>query len=613
MSAKKGLKIFGEPGAEAIVAELQQVHYRKVIRPVFGHTLTREQKKAALHYLMYLKQKRCGRIKARGCADGRKQRLYKTKEETSSPTVRTESVFLSAVVDAFEGRKHRILDVPGAFMQANIDELVHVKFEGEIAELLVRVDPDLYKPYMTNENGKPVLYVELQKALYGTLQAALLSWKELSEFITTGLGFTTNPSDQCVANKIINGKQCTLLWHVDDIKLSHVDDAVLDDVVAKLNQRFGKEEPLTVNKEKIHDYLGMQFDYTAIGKVSISMIDFVDSIIDDAPTDMGRGVYATPAVAKLFDVNQNATPLDKQTSEEFHTLVAKLLYLSKRARPDISTAVAFLTTRVTKPTEQDYAKLRRCIGYLRGTREMKLTIEATDPGKIRWYADASFAVHHDMRSHTGVVMTMGKGAVLSMSTRQKINTTSSTEAELVGVADAMPSILWTRQFLEAQGINVTENIIYQDNHSAILLEKNGRRSSGKRTRHIDIKYFHISDRVRTNEVQVEYCPTERMLSDILTKGLGGSQFRFLRNLIMNVPDPHPLFSVSQECVGTYGQSQRSDESTGNYEPHKDKVTSADEVASMASEAETENDWIVVKGRGRRIAGRDERNRAHSFS
>jgi hypothetical protein len=210
-------------------------------------------------------------------------------------------------------------------------------------------------------------------------------------------------------------------------------------------------------------------------------------------------------------------------------------------------------------------------------------------------------------------MTLGNGAVLSMSARQKINTTSSTEAELVGVADAMPSILWTRQFLEAQGINVTENIIYQDNHSAILLEKNGRRSSGKRTRHIDIKYFHISDRVRTSKVQVEYCPTERMLSDILTKGLGGSQFRFLRNLIMNVPDPHPLFSVSQECVGTYGQSQRSDESTGNYEPHKDKVTSADEVASMASEAETENDWIVVKGRGRRIAGRDERNRAHSFS
>ena len=92
-----------------------------------------------------------------------------------------ESVMLSAVIDAHEQRDVVTLDIPGAFMQADIDDVVHVKFEGEIAEMLVKLDPKLYRKYVKNENGKTVLYVELLKALYGTLKAALLFWKLLSK------------------------------------------------------------------------------------------------------------------------------------------------------------------------------------------------------------------------------------------------------------------------------------------------------------------------------------------------------------------------------------------------------------------------------------------------
>jgi hypothetical protein len=80
MSARAGLKKFGKKGADAIIAETEQLHYRKVIKPMMGTDLTRDEKRAALQYLMFLKQKRCGKIKARGCADGRKQRIYKTSE-----------------------------------------------------------------------------------------------------------------------------------------------------------------------------------------------------------------------------------------------------------------------------------------------------------------------------------------------------------------------------------------------------------------------------------------------------------------------------------------------------------------------------------------------------
>ena len=98
-------------------------------------TLTREEKRSALKYLMFLKQKRCGRVKGRGCADGRKQRIYKTKEETSSPTISIESLFLTCIVDALEKRHVITCDIPGAFMQAEMDEVVHVKLDGELAEL----------------------------------------------------------------------------------------------------------------------------------------------------------------------------------------------------------------------------------------------------------------------------------------------------------------------------------------------------------------------------------------------------------------------------------------------------------------------------------------------
>jgi hypothetical protein len=103
---------------------------------------------------MFLTRKRCGREKARGCADSRKQRETTKKEDASAPTVAIEAVMLSAVIDAMEERDVATVDIPGAFMQADIDEVVHVKFEGEMAEMLVKLDPALYRKFVKDENGK---------------------------------------------------------------------------------------------------------------------------------------------------------------------------------------------------------------------------------------------------------------------------------------------------------------------------------------------------------------------------------------------------------------------------------------------------------------------------
>ena len=104
---------------------------------------------------------------------------------------------------------------------------------------------------------------------------------------------------------------------------------------------------------------------------------------------------------------------------------------------------------------------------------------------------------------------------------------------MVGVNDVMPQVLWTRYFLEAHGFSVSDLVVYQYNQSAILLEKNGRASSGKRTRHINIRYFFVTDRVATKEVSIEYCSTKQMLADFFTKPRYGSLFQTFRDLVMN--------------------------------------------------------------------------------
>ena len=154
-----------------------------------------------------------------------------------------------------------------------------------------------------------------------------------------------NPYDSCVAKKMINEKQCTIvLWHVDDLKISHVEASVVTDIIKLLELEFGKEAPLTVTSGKVHKYLGMTIDYSDKGKVKFTMIDYIKGMLDELPGDM-EGTVTTPASSHLFDVNDNAEKLYDAMGEMFHHNTAKLPFLCQHAWPDIQPALAFLSTR----------------------------------------------------------------------------------------------------------------------------------------------------------------------------------------------------------------------------------------------------------------------------
>lgn len=243
-----------------------------------------------------------------------------------------------------------------------------------------------------------------------------------------------------------------------------------------------------------------------------------------------KGERATPAKEDLYEVDDKMPLLGKDQMKEFHSRVMKIMYLAQRTRPDILTATNFLSTRVTKCTDEDSTKLFRVLMYLNATPDLKLRLKSSDSIKVLAYVDASFAVHPEAKSQSGLVMSMGTGAFCSVSRKQKLVGKSSTEAELIAVSEMLPQIIWTREFLIAQGISV-KPLVLQDNKSTMALIEKGR-STSARTRHIAIRFFFVKDRVDAGELTIEYEPTESMVADSMTKPLQGHLFKEMRGWLM---------------------------------------------------------------------------------
>jgi hypothetical protein len=531
MTAKKGIKEYGDRAISAIVKEYDQLDKKNAFEPRFATSLTTEERMRALRSITLIKEKRSGIIKGRTIADGRPQRKYKAPEDVHSPTVSTEGLMTTLAIDAKERRYVVTADVEGAYLHADMDELVLMMFEGDMVDYMVQTNPAKYAKYVhTNKRGKKVLYVQLIKALYGCIQSAMLWWKLLTSTLVDE-GFTVNPYDSCVANKIMpDGTQCTVCWYVDDLKISHVLKSVVEDIVKKIEERYGK---MTITRGNKHNYIGMDIEFTGDGEVQILMKDYIVEALEMFPEDC-TGHVTTPAANLLFTVDPSATRLSEEKRTLLHSITAKLLFVSKRARPDAQVPISFLTGRVTKADTDDWKKLKRLLMYLHGTIDLPLTLSIDDLCVVKTWVDAAFATHHDMRSHTGGYITMGKGALYASSKRQKLNTKSSTEAELVGAGDFLPQTIWTVNFIEAQGYKVSRSEYHQDNQSAMKMEKNGRQSAGQRSRHINIRYFFIKDKIDKDEINLMYCPTGEMIADFFSKPQQGSMFRKFRDVVMGV-------------------------------------------------------------------------------
>ncbi len=307
---------------------------------------------------------------------GNKQCNYITKEDVSSPTVTAKAVMLTCVLNAQEDRDIAVVDIPNVFVQTVVDgedadHRVIVCIRGPLVDILVSIAPDIYGPYVsTNKSGQKVLIVEYLNAIYGTIVAALLYYKKFVKNLTKQ-GFKLSPYEGCVTNKIAKGKQITFCFHVDNCKISHEYSKVVDETIKWLQAEYesifkDSSGVMKVHRGKVHKYLGMSLDFSHIGQCCVTMYDYLDGILQafDAPvkkhgdelTPVTRQCFKTPAPNNLFVVNEDSEKLLEAVSADFYTIVAKTLYVTKRARPDTCLAIAFLTTRVRAPDTNEIGR-----------------------------------------------------------------------------------------------------------------------------------------------------------------------------------------------------------------------------------------------------------------
>jgi hypothetical protein len=328
--------------------------------------MTQIERRKAQQALMFLGEKRCGTVKGRMVYNGKPTREWLSREESASPTAALESIVLTAVIDAHEEPNVMTCDMPNAFIQALMpevkdgDERVMMKITGVLVDMLVELNPELYGPYVVYERNRrnKVLYVQVMRAIYGVLEAAILWYKKFRGELEQK-GFKFNPYDPWVANRTEKGSQHTLLFHVDDLKSSHKDPKVNDQFDKWLQENYGEHGEVAIHRGKIHDYLGMEIDFSEKGKVKISMTEYVESMLEVFPEKIKSTDNAvTPASDGLFNEGQGKK-LNEERADAYHTMVAKALLLCKRARPDIQPTIAVLCTWVKGPNEADWAKLVR--------------------------------------------------------------------------------------------------------------------------------------------------------------------------------------------------------------------------------------------------------------
>jgi hypothetical protein len=257
---------------------------------------------------------------------------------------------------------------------------------------------------------------------------SLLYYKKFVKSLLS-IGFEINPYDPCIANKMIKGKQMTICFHINDCKLSHHDHKAVDDFIEWLCQEYKSifkdgSSKMTVSQGKVRTYLDMTLDYSTPGQVKISMFGYMEEILTafNKAEPKGAGMKSSTAPNNLFKINEDCEKLNTGKAIEFHNLIVKMLYATKCAGPDTCTSIAFLTTHMHGPDLDNWKKLVHLMKYIRGMHKLPLILSTNGSSILKWWVDASFAVHPNMQGHLGGSLSFGHGFPIVSSTKQKLNT-----------------------------------------------------------------------------------------------------------------------------------------------------------------------------------------------
>ena len=527
MSVKKSIQLFGDKAIAAMEKELYSMVTKKVLYPIRIEDLSREQLvNRVVRTTMFLREKLTPEglvdlIKARLVALGNFQdrSLYR-ENDISSPTASITSLFIILSIAAYEGYHIMTDDIGTAYLNANLPPgQLYLILDPFISKMIIKLDSS----FASFVNKKGEIVCEARKALYGSLEAGKLWYNMMRSVLMTELDFLQNPYDQCVfwRDCTTYGK-CIILLFVDDLLICAAKESCLDAIHNHLVDKF-KEVKST--KGKVHSFLGVSLDFQTEGEVSLHMEGYIREMLKCYNVTRKA---KTPARNDLFTMDDDSPLLDEEDKAAYYSATYKLLYVGKRTRPEILLAVNFLTTRARSPTVQDRGKLYRVLEYLNSDPALPMILRVGDEFQLYTFADASHAIHRDMKGHNGVIIQLGDACVFHKSCKQKMNCKSSTEAELVNLSDSVPMTIWCNNFIRELGYEMPPVFMLQDNVSTITMVNKGTHI-GESTRHIDIRFFYIHDYIEKGLIITGHCPTDCMSADGHSKPTQGAQFTYCSN------------------------------------------------------------------------------------
>ena len=400
------------------------------------------------------------------------------------------------------------MDVKTAFLNGDLEEEVYMK-----------------QPEGFSSDSGEHLVCKLNKSIYGLKQASR-QWYLKFHGIISSFGFDENPMDQCIYHKVSGSKICFLVLYVDDILLAANDRGLLHEVKQFLSKNFDMKDMgdasyvigIKIHRDRSRGILGL------------SQETYINKILERF-----RMKDCSPSVAPIvkgdrFNLNQcpkNDFEREQMKNIPYASVVGSLMYAQVCTRPDIAFAVGMLGRYQSNPGIDHWRAAKKVLRYLQGTKDYMLMYRQTDNLDVIGYSDSDFAGCVDSRRSTsGYIFMMAGGAISWRSVKQTLTATSTMEAEFVSCFEATSHGVWLKSFIS--GLKIIDTIsrplrIFCDNSAAVFMAKNNK--SGSRSKHIDIKYLAIRERVKDKKVVIEHISTELMIADPLTKGMPPFKFK----------------------------------------------------------------------------------------
>eukprot|EP00794_Sanderia_malayensis_P011707 gene11707-biopygen9383 len=450
------------------------------------------------------------RYKSRLVAQGYTEEAGEDYDEIFAPVAKYNSIrSVLAIANKFDMDIHQ-MDVKTAFLNGYLTNDIYMK------------QPEGYE-----DEERPHLVCKLQKSLYGLKQSARC-WNITFDKYLKESGYVQNPADPCVYCKsdIKNGmKQLVIVAvYVDDMIIASNNGGLLSAEKVELKKRFEMDDLGEINY-----CLGMSIKRDRRNRVlTINQNMYLKNVLKRFQMQDCKPI-STPMDpnAKFMKLTNDDEAADKR---EYQAMIGSLTYASIATRPDLSDAVGILSQFMSNPGQQHVKGVKRVLRYIQGTLDYGLRFEDGE-FKLQGYSDADWAGDINTRKSTsGYVFRLGKATISWKSKRQPVVALSSTEAEYVALCAATQEAIWLRRLLGSLDINQDQATqLYEDNQGAIALSRNP--NSHSRTKHIEIKYHYVRNVVDNKEIQLIYCPTEKMIADIMTKPLPRPKFEEMRSLI----------------------------------------------------------------------------------